>query len=223
LTNIQRLAEDRSGMSASRKFSIASRLAVPAEQVWSTISTAEGVNAELRPWLRLTWPVAAARLGPADVPLGKRLFRSWILLFGVLPFDFDDLTLIRIDPGRGFLEESSMLSQRLWRHERRIEPAADGSAGCTLTDEVSFVPRLVLQPLAPLVLGICKAVFRWRHRQLRARFGTRLSASPGERSERSEERERTREKGSEGVKNALLRPTGSLHAAKKGSLSRPPL
>ena len=36
--------------------------------------------------------------------------RSWILLFGVMPVDYDDLGLERIEPGRGFLERSTMLT-----------------------------------------------------------------------------------------------------------------
>ena len=35
------------------------------------------------------------------MPLGRRWFRSWILLRGVLPFDYDELRIERLDPERG--------------------------------------------------------------------------------------------------------------------------
>jgi hypothetical protein len=35
-------------------------------------------------------------------------------LFGVLPFDYDDLTIVELEPGRGFQEEST--NRRLQRH-----------------------------------------------------------------------------------------------------------
>ena len=60
-----------------------------------------------------------------------------------------------------------MLTQRLWEHERTIEP--DGSGGATLTDRLAWEPRPPLPGAAmrPLV----RAIFRHRHRQLRRHFG----------------------------------------------------
>ena len=84
--------------------------------------SAEGINDELAPLLRMTVPRGLDRLdlhGLGPGPLG----RSWLLLFGLIPVDYDQLGLERIEPGRGFLERSTMLSQRLWEHERTIEPA----------------------------------------------------------------------------------------------------
>jgi hypothetical protein len=102
-------------------------------------------------------------IGSTPGPLG----RSWLLLFGVLPVDYDEIGLERIEPGRGFLERSTMLSQRLWEHERTIEPAGTGAA--TLVDRVAWEPRLPLpgRLLRPLIA----AVFRHRHKQLRRHFG----------------------------------------------------
>jgi hypothetical protein len=110
-----------------------------------------GVNREFFPLVRMTWPGADGRL-PSPPRLGERLFRSWILFLGLLPIDYDDLTLIEFEPGRRFLERSVMLSQRQWVHERIVTPTA---MGCRLTDSVRFIPRLA---------------FRWRHRNLRRRF-----------------------------------------------------
>ena len=42
----------------------------------------------------------------------------------MIPIDYDDLTLVALEPGRGFHERSRMLSMRVWEHERTLEPAA---------------------------------------------------------------------------------------------------
>ena len=91
--------------------------------------SAEGVNDEMAPLLRMTVPRGLDGLDLARVEPG-RLGRSWILLFGILPVDYDDLGLERIEPGRGFLERLTMLSQRLWEHERTIEPAREAACQC---------------------------------------------------------------------------------------------
>jgi hypothetical protein len=146
---------------------VASRLGAAPDEVWERVITPEGVNDEMRPWLRMTVPAGFEGLDPESVVLGERIGRSWILLLGLLPFDYDDLTLVRIEPGRGFLERSTMLSQRLWEHERTIEPHGEG--GCTVTDRVRWQPRLGLpgRPLRPVIAWF----FRHRHARLRRRFG----------------------------------------------------
>ena len=153
-------------MPRAREFEVSSRLAAPRREVWDRISTMEGVNDELSPLIRMTHPPDVADLNPGNVPLGERLFRSWILLFGVLPFDYDDLVLVRVDPERGFLERSTMLSQRSWEHERTIEDAPGGSL---ITDRIRFVPRLA--PLGPALRPVLRGFFRHRHRRLHRRFG----------------------------------------------------
>jgi hypothetical protein len=147
------------------EFRIGSSLRATPEAVWERAMSAEGINAELGPLLRMTTPrglesLDLQALGPG--PLG----RSWLLLFGVIPIDYDEIGLERIEPGRGFLERSRMLSQRLWEHERTIEP---GGEGTTIVDRLAWEPRLPLpgRLLAPLIA----AVFRHRHRQLQRHFG----------------------------------------------------
>jgi ligand-binding SRPBCC domain-containing protein len=145
---------------------------VPAapERVWARVSTFAGVNDELMPFFRMTCPRAYAGLAldPALVPLGVRVFRSWILLFGVVPVDWDDLGFARLDPDRGFHERSTMLSQRRWEHERTLAPV-DG--GCRVTDRIRFEPRVpgVGGVFAPLF----RFLFRHRHRRLAAFFRER--------------------------------------------------
>jgi ligand-binding SRPBCC domain-containing protein len=149
------------------EISVASRLDATPEQVWARVITPEGINDEMRPYLRMTLPAKVDSLDPESVVLGERIGRSWILLFGLIPFDYDDVTLVRLDPGRGFLERSRMLSQRSWEHERTLEPA--GGGGCLIADRVRWQPRLGLPP-APL-RPVIAWFFRHRHARLRRQFG----------------------------------------------------
>ena len=143
-----------------------SRLDAPAERVWARVSTMAGVNDELAPLFRMTHPPGLDRLEPGLVEPGQRAFRSWVLLLGAIPVDYDDLTIVRLDPGRGFLERSPLGTQRLWEHERAILPAGEG---CELVDRVCHEPRVPVAQRAQSAL--LKRVFRHRHRRVRKRFG----------------------------------------------------
>ena len=144
---------------------VASTLAAEPAAVGAWALSAEGINAELGPWFRMTVPRGLDDLdlqGLQPGPVG----RSWLLLFGLLPIDYDEIGLVRIDPERGFLERSTMLSQRLWEHERTI---VAGGAGTVVVDRVAWEPRLPLP--GALLRPLFAATFRHRHRQLRRRFG----------------------------------------------------
>jgi ligand-binding SRPBCC domain-containing protein len=151
---------------AGAEISVSSRLDASPAAVWDRVITPDGINDEMRPYLRMTLPRGVERLDPEGVEIGTPIGRSWILLFGLLPFDYDEVCLARLEPGRGFLERSKMLSQRSWEHERTLEPAA---GGCLVTDRVSWEPRLGLpgRPLRPVIAWF----FRHRHKQLRRHFG----------------------------------------------------
>ena len=148
-----------------RGFTVSSRLAAPADQVWEVVTSAEGVNHELWPIVRMTVP----RGWDTTLRVGH-FGRSWILLGGVLPIDYDDLSLARVDEGRGFQERSVMGSASAWHHDRSLIPV-DG--GCRVVDQIAFTPRLAA--LGGLQALMFEATFRWRHRRLRARFGERSS------------------------------------------------
>ncbi len=151
---------------------VASRVSAPREEVWQRVTTPEGVNGELMPIVRMTLPRGVKRLDLDSVAVGKPIGRCWILLFGLVPIDWDDLVLERLDPPNGFLERSSMLSMRTWEHERRLEPTPDG--GCVVRDRVRFEPRLPVPARA--LLPLYKTVFRHRHRRLRRHFGGHLES-----------------------------------------------
>ncbi len=148
---------------------LASELDAPAAEVWAHASTMDGVNLELMPLVRMHVPRQARGKGIADAPLGEVAFHSWLLAFGVVPFDRHALRLVAIDDGRGFAEESSSLLQRVWRHERTIAPR-DG--GCVVSDRVGVEPRLALAE--PFAAAMVRAIFRHRHRRLQRRFGGRF-------------------------------------------------
>ena len=144
---------------------VTSLVPAPREAVWARVSTFDGVNHELGPLLRMTAPPGAV-IDPAAVPIGERWFRSRLLLFGALPVDYDDLTLIALEPGHRFHERSAMRAMRIWEHERTL---ADAPGGTLVTDRLTFVPRV------PVARGVQRALvaatFRRRHRRLAAWFG----------------------------------------------------
>lgn len=147
-------------------FALESDLNAPPERVWAHATDPAGINRELAPLARLTWPRGANPLA-GELPLGRRLCRSWVLLLGVLPVDYDDLTLLRWRPGVEFLEVSPMLSQREWQHHRRLTPLPGG--GTRLADAVRFSPRL--PRLGPVYRAVFGRAFALRHRNLRRMFG----------------------------------------------------
>jgi ligand-binding SRPBCC domain-containing protein len=141
----------------------------PAGAVWERVTSVEGVNHELRPWVRMTIPRGARGLSLEDVELNRRVGRSWVLALGVIPFDYDDITLVERGPGMRFLERSPMGSMRLWQHERSVQPRGD--AACAITDRLTFEPRL--RASGRLVRSIVERVFAHRHRRLRDWFAAR--------------------------------------------------
>ena len=133
--------------------------------------TPEGINDEVRPWMRMTVPRRLRGKTIDDVEPGEGLGRSWLLLFGLIPFDYDDLGLAELGPGHRFLERSTMLSMRSWEHERIIVPA--GENACEVTDRVAFELR---RPVAALpgaeaaTQVLLRRLFAHRHRRLARRF-----------------------------------------------------
>lgn len=145
-----------------------STLAAPPDRVWRWATSVDGILAEMRPLMRMTVPRGVNSILDLHVEPGKPLARCWVLLFGFIPIDRSDLTLVEIDDGRGFVEESPMLSMRRWRHERTIEPVGHGSR---LTDRLTFEPRLG----GPVVKWFISVVFRHRHAVLRRGLGAGAS------------------------------------------------
>lgn len=75
-----------------------SLLHADAETVWARVCTFEGVNDEFGGLLRMTAPAEVKEAGLGGVQVGEPVCRSWILLLGVIPIDYDDITLVELDP-----------------------------------------------------------------------------------------------------------------------------
>ena len=133
----------------------ASIVRAPADAVWARVTTFAGINDEFRPLMRMTAPRALREGSIADMPVGERLCRSWILLGGVLPVEYDDLTLVEVETGR-FLERSSMLTH---------------PEGALVTDRVAFTPRRGIP--AAVTARLVGLTFSYRHRRLQRRFSGR--------------------------------------------------
>jgi ligand-binding SRPBCC domain-containing protein len=140
----------------------------PTEQVWARVVTPEGINDELRPWMTMSMPRGAESLTVDNVPVGVPIGRAWLRLFGVLPFDYDRLTVAELQPGRSFDEQSTMLSMRHWRHERSVTPDGDGKT--VVRDRITFQLRAPLRPLTPVIAAGIRALFGHRHRRLLRHF-----------------------------------------------------
>jgi hypothetical protein len=136
--------------------------ATPAA-AWRWITSFDGISAELRPLLRMSAPPGVRSIEDLDVTLGRTLFRSRISLFGILPIDHSDLTLVELVDGVGFVEQSPMGSMHLWRHERWIRSAP---RGCIVTDRLTIQPRFA----SGIVRWFVGHLFRHRHDVLRRRL-----------------------------------------------------
>jgi ligand-binding SRPBCC domain-containing protein len=147
-------------------FEVRTTIAAGPDHLWRRVTTPAGINDELLPLMRMTTPATMKGKTIADVVPGSHLGRSWLLLFGVIPFDYDDIGIAELDPGRRFLERSSMLSMNRWEHERTLTPA---TGGCELRDRVAFELRgpLSLVPgLSRLLHRLLRQYFQHRHRRV---------------------------------------------------------
>jgi ligand-binding SRPBCC domain-containing protein len=142
-----------------------SHLDATPEDVWAWMVSVRGISRELWPILRMTAPRGFQTLSDVRIQPGQRLFRSWLLAFGVLPLGYSDLTLLELTGGEGFAEESPMTSMRLWRHERRVHAARPGTS--RLVDRLTFEPAIAPRLTARAV----RWIFEHRHAVLRAHFG----------------------------------------------------
>ena len=88
-----------------------SQLSLSAPVVWDRVTTPAGIRDELRPVLSMTMPpgLRGRSVAEADKLLDQPLGKAWLLLFGVLPVEYDDMRIVSLENGRSFHERSRML------------------------------------------------------------------------------------------------------------------
>ena len=139
-------------------------LEAPPAVVWDRVVRVTGAIDELWPFAKMTRPSVVDRL-TAPGHGGLPPFRSWFLLFGVVPIDRRTMEFEVLEEGR-FVESSTSWLNGRARHERTAIAGVGGST--VLTD------RLVIESRGMLVDALIRAsvtqTFRRRHRRLRRHF-----------------------------------------------------
>ena len=133
------------------------------DNMWKWITSAEGINHELFPMLHISSLSNFNTNNLDTIQLGVPITKSWLLLFGLLPIGFSELTLVELHIGERFIEQSTMSFMKSWRHERIITPHGAGTIIC---DVLSYEP-IILNKLCTFFI---KLLFRNRHKKLRNRF-----------------------------------------------------
>ncbi|WP_232680259.1 hypothetical protein [Nocardioides sp. R-C-SC26] len=154
-------------MRRAYSFTLSTTIHAPVAEVWARVVTPAGINDEMRPLMTMSMPRGAREATVDTVPLGVALGRAWLRLGGVVPFDYDNLTIVELVPGTSFHEQSTMLAMQRWEHRRVL-----GEAGSTteVTDTVTLTPRLPLPGLGAVLRAVVRAFFVHRHRRLRRHF-----------------------------------------------------
>lgn len=155
-------------MRSEWEFELRTTVTAPVADVWARVVTPEGINGEMRPWMTMSVPRGAEGITIDTVEVGRPLGRAWLRLFGVVPCDYDRLTITVLEPGRRFREESTMMSLRRWVHDRTVEAVTE--AHTEVIDRITIGPRLHLLLMGPLLQRVLLAFFGHRHRQLARHF-----------------------------------------------------
>ncbi|MDH4482213.1 MAG: hypothetical protein QE279_05835 [Rhodoferax sp.] len=163
-----------------KSLSFETEVSATPEAAWVWITSFDGISKEMSPLVHMSAPKGVKDLSSVTFESGVPMFRSWITLFGVLPIDYSNLTLLTLNPGFGFVEQSPMGSMKLWRHERQIV-ALD--AGCKITDTLTFEPRFA----GRLISGIVEVLFTHRHKMLSKYLGV-YAADPSLKAHHSDGR-----------------------------------
>jgi hypothetical protein len=151
-------------------------LAVDAATAWAEAVDPACITDEMMPLARMTIPKRLRDRGIDKFPIGTTAGRCWLLLFGFIPVDYDDLCVVELEregPRYRFRERSRMSMLAVWEHERIVEPLGEAAdAGSRVTDRLGFE----LKPLparipgtARLARAIIAGFFAHRHRRLQRR------------------------------------------------------
>src|SRR5262249_3262685 len=147
-------------------------LDAPPAVVWDRVVRVTGANDELWPFAKMTRPSVVDRLtSPGEG--GFPPFRSWFLLFGVVPIDRRTMQFEVLEEGR-FVESSTSWLNGRARHERTAVAGVNGST--ILTDRLVIESRGTL--LDSLIRASVTQTFRRRYRRLRQHFAKDARALP---------------------------------------------
>lgn len=149
----------------TERLSFVTNVSTSVDEIWSWSTSISGIQAEMWPILKITFPKGLHHIDK-NTALGKPLCRCHFLLFGIFPMDMSKLTFVELEPGRRFVEQSPLVSMKMWRHERVVAATGDGAS---VTDNLEFSPRLAPK----LVRWFVKAFFQHRHAVLSRTFGGR--------------------------------------------------
>lgn len=150
---------------AFREFTSSCRVPASAAVLWRRVTTSEGINDEMMPFLSMTLPREHRSATMATIPIGSPAGRAPLRLFGLLPIDVDMLTITEMEAESHFQECSWMLSMKRWEHRRTL---TDDHGATVVTDTVGFEPRL---PLAHhVMIRVLPLFFEHRHRRLERYF-----------------------------------------------------
>jgi len=142
-----------------------SELEAPLALVWDRVVRVSGANDELWPFAKMTRPAFEDRLTAPGPGFSLPPFRTWFLLFGVVPIARRSMQLEVLAEGR-FVETSTSWLTGTSRHERVATTGAGGST--VLADRLTIESRGKVMD-AVMRAGITRT-FRRRHRRLQRHF-----------------------------------------------------
>lgn len=151
---------------AEREIVVASLVHMPAALVWRAISSLEGLEDELSPWVRVRLPPRDRERMQAGQPDGVSV-NAWVLLGGLWPVDRFWSRVAVVDRARGLSIDSTSVLFRKWRLERRVEELAP--ARTTLHDRLCYAPRLPV-PRGWVDPWVLRTLVH-RHRRLQKKLG----------------------------------------------------
>jgi hypothetical protein len=138
--------------------------------IWKRVSCFSGVNEELYPLMQMTCPDPTLQL-TSQLISNKPLFRSWLLLFGFIPIDYDLIGITDCKEGHSFSERSSMGLMSKWHHDRFLHELNDNQT--QVVDKLSFISRI---PFTGFILSfIVRMLFKYRHYKLKTFYGGNIT------------------------------------------------
>jgi len=143
-----------------------STLNIAAEKLWEEVTLMNNVNYELLPFVKMTYPKSTPLFSLARVERGRVIFKSTLLLLGFIPYDRHNMLIKEIGPGFRFVEDSTSLIMKYWRHTREVTPLQREVSH--ITDCISFTSRIKIDFL---IRPIIQAIFKHRHHRLQKRYG----------------------------------------------------